>query len=169
MSGENFMGTKQLTDNYKSNTPGQTEEAAPKKVGDKITYRSIQSKRKRTSKITKIEKTKSGWRYEMGNGNFVYHADLDEQFEGLEEAERDVVENISPKIQNALTEKARFSKLPLDILEEVYRRGRADYNPKMIITEDQWAFGRVNNFISGGKTRKTEDADLWNEISKRNR
>jgi len=298
MFGENFMGTKQLTDNYKRNTPGQSEETAPKKVGDKVTYRSIRTKKKRTSTIKKVEKTKAGWRYEMSNTNFVYHADLDEavekkkvidtyspkgrgwdgdeyeliddksyqsiiktkqggkslknkwggytsfnigtpayikkkwkelkkhyddpnvssggyhmrkikkesideQFEDLEinEAVKKIAclecdavstekawkknknfcpkckksnkgvaeETISPKIQSALEEKALFSKIPVDILSEVYLRGRADYNQKMVITEDQWAFGRVNNFIAGGKTRSTEDADLWNEISKRNR
>ena len=28
-------------------------------------------------------------------------------------------------------------------------------------TPHQWAYARVNSFITGGKTRTTGDADLW--------
>ena len=28
-------------------------------------------------------------------------------------------------------------------------------------TPQQWAFARVNSFLTGGKTRTTADADLW--------
>jgi len=90
---------------------------------------------------------------------------MDEQFERF--MNRKPV--ISESVQKALTEKAEKNALPVDILEEVYLRGCHSYSDKMVITMDQYAFGRVNNFVSGGKTRWTIDVDLWNEIHKRNR
>jgi hypothetical protein len=212
MSRENFMGTKQLTDNYKRNTPEQSEETATKKVidtyspkgngwdGDEyelVDDKSYQSIIK-TKQGGKSLKNKHGGYPSMSTGspNHIkrkwvelkkhyndpnvssggYHMrktkkeSIDEQFEDLEINEAvKKTETISTKIQNALNQKSRMFNLPGDILEEVYRRGVADYNTRMIITEDQWAFGRVNNFIAGGKTCVAEDADLWNEISKRSR
>ena len=31
------------------------------------------------------------------------------------------------------------------------------------VGQHQWAFARVNSFISGGTTRKTTDSDLWKQ------
>jgi hypothetical protein len=31
-------------------------------------------------------------------------------------------------------------------------------------TPQQWAFARVNSFMSGGKTQKTTDSDLWSKV-----
>jgi hypothetical protein len=33
-------------------------------------------------------------------------------------------------------------------------------------TPQQWAFARVNSFITGGKTRTTADKDLWAKTKK---
>ena len=33
-------------------------------------------------------------------------------------------------------------------------------------TPQQWAFARVNSFMSGGKTQKTTDSDLWAKVKK---
>jgi len=33
-------------------------------------------------------------------------------------------------------------------------------------TPHQWAFARVNSFLTGGKTQKTTDADLWAKVKK---
>ena len=32
-------------------------------------------------------------------------------------------------------------------------------------TPQQWAFARVNSFLTGGKTRTTADKDLWAKAS----
>jgi hypothetical protein len=51
-----------------------------KSVGDKVTYQSAKSgKKKRTGKIVKIEKKNGDIRYELDNGAFVYDSDLTEE------------------------------------------------------------------------------------------
>ena len=61
-----------------------------------------------------------------------------------------------------LKKKAEKSGMPLGILRKVYNRGiaawRTGHRPGT--TPQQWAFARVNSFITGGGARKS-DADLW--------
>jgi len=48
------------------------------KVGDKVTYHNIKTKRKKTNKVRKVYKDQHGQtKYEMDNGKIVYHSDLD--------------------------------------------------------------------------------------------
>ena len=67
-----------------------------------------------------------------------------------------------------LKKKAEKSGMPLGILRKVYNRGvaawRTGHRPGT--TPQQWAFARVNSFITGGKTRTTGDADLWAKVKK---
>ena len=65
------------------------------------------------------------------------------------------------KRQSALQEKAEKSGITLEILEQVYERGLDSYQESETITAEQWAFARVNSFISGGKNTIEEDADLY--------
>jgi len=162
-------GTDKSVRRYKKDTPMETN--TPKKIGDTVKYRNIRTKKVKSGKIKKVEKTKNDYRYELDNSQFVYHSDLEESTKIDEQFERFLNSKsaISESVQKALTEKAEKNALPVDILEEVYHRGCHAYSDKMVITMDQYAFGRVNNFVSGGKTRWTIDVDLWNEIHKRNR
>jgi hypothetical protein len=45
----------------------------------------------------------------------------------------------------------------------VYDRGMAAWKGghRPGATPQQWALARVNSFLTGGKTRRTADADLW--------
>lgn len=63
----------------------------------------------------------------------------------------------------ALKKKAEKSGIPVGILKQVYNRGMAAWRTghRPGATQQQWAFARVNSFITGGKTRTTADADLW--------
>jgi len=74
-------------------------------------------------------------------------------------AARDILEE---KI-TGLINKAEKSGISYSILKQVYNRGmgawKSGHRPG--IGQHQWAFARVNSFISGGKTRQTTDADLW--------
>ena len=62
-----------------------------------------------------------------------------------------------------LEKKSEKSGIAYGILKKVYDRGMAAWKTghRPGTTPQQWAFARVNSFITGGKTRTTADADLW--------
>jgi hypothetical protein len=62
-----------------------------------------------------------------------------------------------------LKNKSEKSGVPYGILKQVYDRGMAAWKGghRPGTTPQQWAFARVNSFLTGGKTRTTADADLW--------
>ena len=62
-----------------------------------------------------------------------------------------------------LVKKAKESGVSYGILKKVYDRGMAAWKTghRPGTTPQQWAFARVNSFLTGGKTQKTTDADLW--------
>ena len=61
-----------------------------------------------------------------------------------------------------LEKKAKKSGISYSILKKVYDRGMAAYKTghRPGTTPQQWAFARVNSFITGGGARKS-DNDLW--------
>ena len=69
---------------------------------------------------------------------------------------------------DALKTKAAKSGIPYSILKQVYDRGMAAWQKshRPGAGQHQWAFARVNSFITGGKTRTTGDADLWKKVKK---
>ena len=70
-------------------------------------------------------------------------------------------ENLNEKIEG-LVKKAEKSGISYGILKKVYDRGMAAWRTghRPGTTPQQWAFARVNSFITGGGARKA-DADLW--------
>ena len=70
-------------------------------------------------------------------------------------------ENLNEKIKG-LVKKAEKAGLSYGILKKVYDRGMAAWRTghRPGTTPQQWAFARVNSFITGGGARKS-DADLW--------
>ena len=70
-------------------------------------------------------------------------------------------ENLNEKIKG-LVKKAEKSGISYGILKKVYDRGMAAWKTGHSpgTTPQQWAFARVNSFITGGGARKS-DADLW--------
>jgi shikimate kinase len=62
---------------------------------------------------------------------------------------------------HALREKSDKTGIVFEVLQEVYQRGLDSYQESKTITAEQWAFARVNSFISGGKNTIEEDADLY--------
>ena len=79
--------------------------------------------------------------------------------------------NLTEDAENALRKKSEESGISYGILKKVFDRGMGAYetNPGSVrpnvTSPQQWAFARVNSFISGGKTRTTADADLWKQHS----
>ena len=69
------------------------------------------------------------------------------------------------KSDNALKTKSEKSGISLSILKKVFDRGIAAWKTghRPGTTPQQWAYARVNSFITGGKTRTTGDADLWKQ------
>ena len=61
-----------------------------------------------------------------------------------------------------LEKKSKKSGISYSILKKVYDRGMAAYKTghRPGTTPQQWAFARVNSFITGGGARKS-DNDLW--------
>ena len=70
---------------------------------------------------------------------------------------------------NILKDKAKASKIPKPILEQVYRRGAAAWatGHRPGATREAWALARVNSFITKGKTYSTADSDLAKKARKR--
>ena len=62
-----------------------------------------------------------------------------------------------------LRKKADASGIDYSILKDVYDRGMGAWETghRPGATQQQWAYARVNSFITGGKTRTTADSDLW--------
>jgi len=71
---------------------------------------------------------------------------------------------LNEKIEG-LVNKSEKSGISYSILKKVYDRGMGAYKTghRPGTTPQQWAFARVNSFITGGKTRTTADADLWKQ------
>jgi len=63
----------------------------------------------------------------------------------------------------ALQKKADKTGVSYDIIKKVYDRGMAAWKTshRPGTTPQQWAFARVNSFLTGGTTQKTTDSDLW--------
>ena len=96
-----------------------------------------------------------------------YEGDL-HQFDGdIREGDTssDVIDrNSLIKISENLRDKSNQNNIPYDILVEVYVRGLYDWTQNETeSTQSQWAYSRVNSFISNGTSRRHCDADLWNE------
>ena len=70
---------------------------------------------------------------------------------------------LNEKIEG-LVKKSEKSGIAYGILKKVYSRGMAAWRTghRPGTTAQQWAFARVNSFITGGGARKS-DADLWRQ------
>lgn len=84
-----------------------------------------------------------------------------EEFGEHYEEFKDIIEEIG-----ALRKKAEKSDIPYSAIKEVYSRGLESYDDSSSMTQQQWAFARVNSFISGGATTKQDDADLWESVQR---
>jgi predicted kinase len=90
----------------------------------------------------------------------MYGEDMDAAFEAFI-----TEEYIEEKALEGLKKKAEKSGISYGILKKVYDRGMAAWKTghRPGTTPQQWAYARVNSFLTGGKTRTTADADLWKQ------
>lgn len=67
--------------------------------------------------------------------------------------------------EEGLKNKAEKSEIPLGILRQVYNKGKAAWNSghRPGVSQDQWAMGRVNSFITGVGGSRSADDKLWKQ------
>jgi hypothetical protein len=70
---------------------------------------------------------------------------------------------LSEDSDKGLSAKAQASGIPLSILRQVFNRGMAAWKTghRPGVAQQQWAYGRVNSFITGSGGARKADADLW--------
>ena len=73
-----------------------------------------------------------------------------------------VVKSILGEEIEGIKKKSEKSGIPYSILKKVYDRGMAAWKGghRPGTTPQQWAFARINSFITKGKTYHTADKDL---------
>jgi hypothetical protein len=86
----------------------------------------------------------------------------------LQEAVREQTtlnEALGKSIMKSLKNKAKLTNSPLGALTTVYRKGMAAWKTghRPGVSQHQWAMGRVNSFLGGGKARKV-DAAQWARV-----
>lgn len=66
-------------------------------------------------------------------------------------------------VSETLRKKSKASGIPVGILRKVFSKGMQAWNAGHIsgVAQHQWAFGRVNSFITGSGGARKADADLW--------
>ena len=76
--------------------------------------------------------------------------------DGIDEAQKSGV-------AKSLKKKSQASGIPVGILRKVFSKGMQAWNAghRPGVAQHQWAFGRVNSFITGAGGARKADADLW--------
>ena len=76
--------------------------------------------------------------------------------EGIDEAQKSGV-------AKSLKKKSEASGIPVGILRKVFSKGMQAWNAghRPGVAQHQWAFGRVNSFITGAGGARKADAELW--------
>lgn len=74
---------------------------------------------------------------------------------------------LSAKTRETLRNKAKKANMPTGALTKVYKKGLAAWltGHRQGVAQHQWAMGRVNSFIRGGKTRSVDKAE-WKMVQK---
>lgn len=69
-------------------------------------------------------------------------------------------------LEKALRTKSEESGIPYRILKQVHNRGKAAWNTghRPGCSQNQWAMGRVNSFITGVGSARKADKDLWDRV-----
>lgn len=94
--------------------------------------------------------------------------DFNEMIEDLDEYDElydDILENKKSGVTASLRKKSKASGIPMGILRKVFAKGMQAWNAghRPGVAQHQWAFGRVNSFITGAGGARKADADLWSK------
>ena len=87
---------------------------------------------------------------------WTYIFEEDQDLEGLDESKKSGV-------TASLKKKSKASGIPMGILRKVFAKGMQAWNAghRPGVAQHQWAFGRVNSFITGAGGARKADAALW--------
>ncbi len=87
--------------------------------------------------------------------------------EDLEENE-ELYEKKKSGVTASLKKKSKASGIPMGILRKVFSKGMQAWNAghRPGVAQHQWAFGRVNSFITGAGGARKADAKLWAQAKK---
>jgi len=160
---EEFLGNSQINEDFEAvfEATDDNTESAPKMKQSIYTKRYHQMFNKEGT--IKLDKRFRAFRAKK----LVEEFDTDEALlRFIEETTNDIYDSVlldEEKSNEGLKDKAEKSGISLSILKKVYDRGMGAYQSshRPGTTPQQWAYARVNSFITGGKTRTTADADLW--------
>jgi hypothetical protein len=85
-----------------------------------------------------------------------------EMVDDLDETD-ELYENKKSGVTASLRKKSKASGIPMGILRKVFAKGMQAWNAghRPGVAQHQWAFGRVNSFITGAGGARKADADLW--------
>jgi hypothetical protein len=79
------------------------------------------------------------------------------------EATAGSIDNPNSKAAKMIKNKSEQSGISQGILKKVYKRGMAAWagGHRPGVSQQQWASGRTNSFITGSGGARKADADLW--------
>ena len=85
-----------------------------------------------------------------------------EMVDDLDETD-ELYENKKSGVTASLRKKSKASGIPMGILRKVFAKGMQAWNAghRPGVAQHQWAFGRVNSFITGAGGARKADANLW--------
>lgn len=95
-----------------------------------------------------------------------YEQMSDEEFNKLyDEYKNSTNESKKSGVTASLKKKSKASGIPMGILRKVFAKGMQAWNAghRPGVAQHQWAFGRVNSFITGTGGARKADADLWSK------
>ncbi len=86
-----------------------------------------------------------------------------EKYVGIVEDLFPLFEKKKVGVAKALKKKSQAWGIPVGILRKVFSKGMQAWNSghRPGVAQHQWAFGRVNSFITGSGGARKADADLW--------
>lgn len=161
-----LLEERKLPKKYKKGLNKEEEKIMKKEVketskmdeDDPKAYEEWESDKKYKARGNKPKKSKHTSEYEKRFGK-------KESVEDESLLESEVLLENSKK---ALKNKSEESGIAYGILKDVFDRGMAAWRTghRPGVSPNQWAMGRVNSFITGGKTRTTTDKDLWEKHKK---
>lgn len=151
-----FKGTKKSNKQMdyeigKCSVPNPPKSCYDEWTADKTYKKSKKSKKSKMSETREIIK------------KLIIEAILDEK----KKKKKKFSKKLSAKTRATLRDKAKKANMPTGALTSVYKKGLAAWltGHRQGVAQHQWAMGRVNSFIRGGKTRSVDKAE-WKRVQK---
>ena len=143
------IGTDEYVKHTKKITPGESPKKKVEEDMSDVKVNDIKEWAESQSTIDKYQKR--------------YGDDYEQVLESVVAKMIENIEQLDEKIQG-LVNKSEKTGIPYGILKKVFDRGMAAWRGghRPGATQQQWAFARVNSFITGGGARKA-DNDLWQQ------